>query len=205
MALFAGGGFCRRGTAIGGEAAHDILPSMWRAVRGDRIVYDEFWPGLWLVALVCWPIVGVACIDPYRIDLLQFVVSVAGAVAGVALRRRCELDRASRSVRVAWVLAATPGLPAITLRGIVDRSASVVAEVIVDLPIVSRYGTRYPIELLYSQPLRRPGGDVDRTRVAAFGSFAKALELARSLAADLGVTARDVRSETDAPAITLGM
>lgn len=168
-------------------------------------MYDEFWPLQWLFALIFAPVVVYACIYPYRIETSGFVLSLVLAVGGVGLRRRCEFDRMSKRVRVAWVLALMPGRSAITLREIVDRSISLVAEVIVDLPIVSRSGTRYPVELLYSQPLRRSGGHVDRTRVAAFGSPVTALGHARKLAADLGVPARDVRSKTDAPAITLGM
>jgi hypothetical protein len=176
---------------------------MWRCARGNRIVHDEvFFILVFVAALFLAVSLYFAVTQPYEPSAV-FAFGVF-LVISAGVRRRVEIDRDAGRVRVRWVLAVTPRLPALTLRSLADLPLSSILEVVVGLPVPrTRHSNDHPVKLHYCESEHRSSRDVDDIRVALCTNRPDAFEIADRLAHDLGVPARDVESDI-APAIVPG-
>jgi hypothetical protein len=174
--------------------------AMWRGVRADRVVHDEYFAAM-IMALVPVGLV-VLCVASFVDPAVGGqLVSLGMIVVGSSLRRRTEVARTSKQVRVSWVLAPVPTMPGLTLRMVDERPISAFSEVLVDTGESTGNGRVHPVALSYADPMRRHGAYVERLRVARFGDRNAALRAARRLAEDMGLPARDVAAKDERPAV----
>ena len=172
---------------------------MWRGTRADWIVHDQVLPGhaaLWAFVLL-GIFVGMSGDAPW--------LTPVGLLA-LLLRRRVGLHRPSGRVRLAWVLAPTPHTPGIPLRTLTEIAVSGLSEVRVGPPLPGQrldLLTYFPIELAFRAPAYRGGEFRESVIVAACIGHERTLAAAGRLAADLGLTVRDV--EASPPSVQLGM
>lgn len=178
---------------------------MWRGVRADRVVHDEYFAAL-MLALVPAGLVTLYWASFDQPAVGGQLVSLALIAVGSMLRRRTEVGRTSKQVRVAWVLAPAPTMPGLTLRLVDERPISAFSEVLVDVAESTRHGSVHPVALGYADPMRRHGAFVERLRVARFGDRNAAMRAATRLAEDMGLPAREVGANDEPPAVApLGM